>query len=600
MPPSSPPLGQVLAGPLASRLGPKPMLMLPGDDSTNTPFIESATNIILANHMNPALAPHLFRRHILPVIPVPGDRCFIPMKPEYFVSWAERHFVAYKTRYDRHGDPNDVVRPMTKEVANVCLNSLEFTLAMPHIKRTYPIPLPVIPADGGAMTLCTPGFHPSTGAFVFEADFPKNPEYLTPESTLISSGGYYDDHLTLHEAVTRLHQLHAYMPFSDWSEPFLPTEDSPFFHPEKEPSPIRLSRSLAVQIMAMLAMFAGGCIPSQASRLGFCYNANQQRSGKTLLGKIVVYPVCGTCATQSWRESDEDMIKLLDSETLAATTYIFFDNVRGVVASPPLEGFMTTPLWTGRILGRSEMFKAENNALLILTGNNTQLGSDMQERTLIIDLYVESADRQDRDGSSISREHRLDDIWLSDVENRRSILSALWAIVRHWDAAGRPLASGRPRRGFDVFCEILGGMVQFAGFGDPLERPANLENSGDTESQDIRSLVEHCSFGVRARSCSFQEVVHILWEKGLLPWCLHGREEYVEDLQKVSLKLNDASNSRLGMLLQRNCSGDRGSTHRFKTPEGHMRTIRFYSRGKGRARRYHFDEITPGTSTPSR
>jgi hypothetical protein len=122
-------------------------------------------------------------------------------------------------------------------------------------------------------------------------------------------------------------------------------------------------------------------------------------------------------------------------------------------------------------------------AFVLLTGNNCNIGTDMQERLLMCDLYVEDADRQERD-TDIPKEHILDDVWLSRPENRRDILSALWTIVRHWDAAGRPQATGRPRRGFDEWCYIFGGMVEFAGFGDALATP-ELENCGDSEGTDF-------------------------------------------------------------------------------------------------------------------
>lgn len=589
MPPAAAKLREVLAGPHAATLGPLPKILLPGDDHYMSEFIHEAASIITTSHDKPELAPHLYRRDCLPIIPLPGTRRFGEMKPEYFQTWAERHFAPYKIRYDKYGDPYDVLRSMTKEVARACLESLEFTHTMPPIKRTYPVPVPII-TDGGPLHLCTPGYHQATGAYVFPSDFPPDPALIASDG-MVSSGGYYDDHMTLREAVCFLHSLHAQMPFSDWSEPFTPSEDNPFHDPEDPRKTIRLSRSLAVQIMSMLALFAGGCVPPQASRLGILYNANKQRSGKTLLGKIAVSSVYGHCKLQSWRESEEDMIKLLDSETIAATTYIFFDNIRSLIASAPLEGFMTTAVWTGRVLGQSQMFEAENNAIILLSGNNSSLGADMQERTLICDLYVETADRQERE-TTISRDSRIDDVWLANVTNRRRILSALWSIVRHWDAAGRPLASGRPRRGFDVWCEILGGMVEFAGFGDALERPTNLENCGDSETDDIRTLVEYASRDCRARACTFQEIVHICWEKGLLPWCLHGKEDWDTDLNRTTLKLNDSSNSRMGVLLQRNCSGERGEVHVFRQPDGSTRHIRFYCRGKGRSRRYHFDDVS--------
>lgn len=591
--PAARPLREVLAGPHAAAHGPLPKLQLPGDDSYLSPFIETAADIIAEAHsLRPDTAPLLFRRSIVPIIPVPGDNRFIPMKAEYFVSWAERHFRTYKIRYDASGDPHDVLRPMTKENGRSMLESLDFTMAMPPIKRTFPIPVPLIPEDGGPMKLCPPGYEPDSGSFVFDADFPHLPEMLNPADGLAGSDGYYDDRMTLRDGVTGLHRIFHRMPFSDWSEPQPVTEDSPFYDPENPHATHRFSRSLAVQIMSMLAMFAGGCVPPQASRLGFAVNANIQRSGKTLCVKIAVGAVFGSCKLQSWRENDEDMIKILDAETLAASSYLVFDNIRSLIASGPLEGFMTTPVWTGRILGQSEMFKAENNAVMFFTANNASLGTDMQERTLIVDLYVETADRQNR-GEEIPRADRLDDVWLSKPENRRHILSCLWAIVRHWEAARRPRATGLARRGFEEWCETIGGMVEFAGFGDPLEKPTDLENCGDSETEDIRALVEYVSDGVRHAELTFQGIVHICWERGLIPWCMHGNEDYMEDMGKVSLRLNSASISRFGILLQRNCSGQRGSVHAFRTADGKFRHVRFRCQGKGRSRRFHFEEITP-------
>jgi hypothetical protein len=599
------PLREVMAGADSERTGPIPKLLLPGDGQLMSPFIEDLADLIVESHeKHPERTPHLYRRDIVPVFPMASilgsqtkrlsklakthARRFIEMKAEYFLSWVDRHCAPYKVRHDRAGNPFDVVKPMPKEVARACLESHDFTMKLPPIERTYPTPMPVIEEDG-ELTLCRPGYNPESGTYVFPADWDARKDYFAEGDGMVSSHGIYDDTLSLRDAINRLHALYQRFPFSDWSAPFIPTEESPFYDPENPDGEIRLSRSLSVQIMAMLAVFAGGCVPSQASRLGFIANANKQRSGKTLLIKMITTPIYGQFKAQSWRDEEENMLKVLDSETLAGGTYICFDNVRGLIASQPLEGFMTTPAWTGRILGRSEMFTAENHVNVFLTGNNASVGADMQERLLFIDLYVETADRQDRE-TELTPEEEIDDVWLAKAENRRDILSALWAIVRHWDAAGRPAATGSPRRGFSTWCRILAGMVEFAGFGDALERPV-LENAGDSETDDIAALVRILSDGVRARQCTFQEIVHTCWEKGLFPWLMHGREEYVEDIEKNSLRLNDPCKSKFGLLLQRNCSGTRGEVHVIRATGQPERRIKFYCRGKGRGRRFHFDEL---------
>jgi len=58
----------------------------------------------------------------------------------------------------------------------------------------------------------------------------------------------------------------------------------------------------------------------------------------------------------------------------------------------------------------------------------------------------------------------------------------------------------------------------------------------------------------------------------------------------ITIKLNDASNARLGPLLQRNCSGERGEIHVFKSKDT-CRRVRFSCQGKGRHRRFVFEEI---------
>ena len=69
--------------------------------------------------------------------------------------------------------------------------------------------------------------------------------------------------------------------------------------------------------------------------MGFIYNASAPRSGKSLLAKIATAPVYGSFKAQPWREDEESMIKILDSEVLAASPYICFDNIRGLLASSP-------------------------------------------------------------------------------------------------------------------------------------------------------------------------------------------------------------------------------------------------------------------------
>ncbi|MEI6178307.1 MAG: hypothetical protein WCS43_15550, partial [Verrucomicrobiota bacterium] len=506
----------------------------------------------------------------------------------YFISWATEHFIPVKMKTNRAGLDFEVVHDMTEQTARNLLGDLDFIDTLPPIHRIYPCPVPYINA-ADAMVLCTPGYDPSTGTYIFPGPLePQPPDPARPPLThLLSSDGYFDDSMTLGEAFWRLYDLHHHFPFADWGELVIPEEGHALHAYDSTTGDhrgYRRSRSLAVHIGAMLAIFAGNCVPSGASRMIFAYNANSQRSGKSLLASIAASPVHGAFKTQSWRADEESLIKILDSEVIAGSPYICFDNVRGLIASQALEGFITAAIWTGRHLGRTEMFSAENNSQIIITGNNINSGTDIHHRALWCNLYVEEADPQSR----IIDAPIIDSTWLTNVTNRHHILSALWAIVRHWDHAGRPLATGKPLQGFDTWGRIIGGMVEFAGFGDMLERP-KLENAGDTEAEDITTLVKNL-WTQHFHDYTFAEIIHTCWENGYFHWNIHGREETFSlregNPSVASIRLNDQCLSRMGILLGRHAT-ERGTVHNFTCPVSRQRvTVRFHRRGSGRHRRF--------------
>lgn len=572
-----------LTGPASARYGPLPKIQLPGDNELQKSFNASAAAALKGSG--------LYRRDILPVIPV--ENRLIEMSAAQFITWATDHFIPYKIRLDRQGMPFEVVHDMTKQHAENCLIDQNFYLDLPPIHKMHPAPVPLI-NDADSLILATPGYDPSTGTYVFEGPLqPQPPDPTRPLITgPIDSGGYYDDAMTLSEAFWHLQDIHASFPFADWEEEIHTPQPGDPLHAYDpvtgDHRSYQLSRSFAVHIGAMLSVFAAGCVPSVAPRMGFVYDANMRRSGKTLLAKIIVSIVHGQFKSQPWREEEESLIKILDSEIIAGSPYICFDNVRGLIESPALESLLTSSTWTGRHLGRSEMFTAENNMVLIITGNNVTLNPDLMERTLWVELFCEDADPQSR----IDPPFILDDVWLTNIDNRRRLLSALWSIVRHWDYAGRPLASGKPRRGFETWGRIIGGMVEFAGFGDMLA-PAKLENAGDTENDDINALVRHLWDGGAGahRDFTYAEVVHVCWQEGIFPWNMQGKEETyaLRDGQPhvITLRLNDTCNSRMGLLLKRH-TPERGSVHAFRPQPGEdIVRVRFSARGKGRHKRFY-------------
>jgi len=348
---------------------------------------------------------------------------------------------------------------------------------------------------------------------------------------------------------------------------------------------IKQSRSMAVQVAAMLSQFAGACVPRGANRMGFIYNANSQRSGKTLLAKIAIMTIYRSFKAQAWKGEEDDLAKVVDAEVLAGSTYLCFDNVRGYVGSQSLEGLMTSPDWTGRVLGKTQMFTAENRLTLFITGNDCIVSPDMAHRCLLCDLFVSEGNVQER-----RVERLIDEVWLQNLANRTRVLSCLWAIVRHWHAAGMPDASSfgyKPRLGFERWGEVIGGMVVFAGFGDPLE-PVQLENAGDSEDRNIRSLVQKLAdLNLTDRQeYKFQTIVNICHENGFFDWRLDGREV------DGDYKLTHKANSSLAKLLLKFAPSKEARAYRFEEGDDRF-TVFFSNAGVGRERRY-IVELKPG------
>lgn len=384
---------------------------------------------------------------------------------------------------------------------------------------------------------------------------------------LLSSGGRYDDSMTLEEATEFLRELLEEFPFSDWVEIERADVDGG--------GKVRQSRSMAVQIAAMLSQFAGACVARGSNRMGFIYNANSQRSGKTLLAKIAIMPLYKSFKAQSWKTKEDDLQKVVDSEVLAGSTYICFDNVRGYVGSQSLEGLMTTPQWTGRVLGETRMFTAENRLTLFVTGNDCMVSPDMNHRCLTCDLFVQEQDVQER-----SVKNLIDEVWLQDLDNRRKILSALWAIARHWYAAEMPTATSygfKPRRGFERWGDVIGGMVAFAGFGNCLQS-VKLENAGDSEDRNISRLVQKLvdmALG-DVHKYKFQDLVNVCYDEDIFLWKLKGRAD-----SDNNFKLDPSANSSFGILMSKYAPA-KGRTFRFKPGE----TILFSHEGEGRDKRF--------------
>src|SRR5262249_34338426 len=173
--------------------------------------------------------------------------------------------------------------------------------------------------------------------------------------------------------------------------------------------------------------------------------------------------------------------------------------------------------------------------------------------SLFVELFMENERAEDREFRRI-----LDDAALPSM--RSEILGALWAFVREWDAAGRPKPS-RTHSSFSRWADIIGGVVEPAGSGCPLET-AEIQSATDIDGADMRELVNVLA---DSEPLKFENLVELSRKHGLF-------ERIIGSESDGDLRPSDKST--FGKLLKRYDRRVFGEGKRFVVDgKGHSRTF---------------------------
>lgn len=322
-------------------------------------------------------------------------------------------------------------------------------------------------------------------------------------------------------------------------------------------------RSIAVAVAGVIGFFAAGLLPVGSLRPVFVVLANGEGAGKTMLVKVMVFPTFGTVPIGTRPEREEEFEKVLLTQVREGKSLLFLDNLRGHLASSRLEAFVSSEQWSGRVLGRSESYVGQNLSTVFVTGNGLTLSPDTRRRSLIVELHLAVERAEDRVFSQ-----RLDDEKLRSL--RPKILAAAWALVRAWEAAGRP-SCNREHSAFPAWGEIIGGIVESAGFGCCLETPVTIAGL-DQDGDDMRRLVEAMaeSSSSRTLTVKFNDLVRMACRLGCFEHVL-GDDDQTGNGLDLDVKLSPSQRSKLGRHLQR-YNKRQISGYRFViTDKGHAR-----------------------------
>lgn len=408
-----------------------------------------------------------------------------PMEAKSFVTWVEQFVRVMKwagTGKDRRLESAS----MTEASASLILVSVQFLRHLNPIRRVNLVRQPVI-RESGNLELLPIGY---------------DSEFATVTVGEIS----FDESMPLDEALLLLDDL-----------------QKEFAWPREDPM-----RSRSIALSAQLAVFGDMMLAPAHQRPVWIYGANREGAGKTLLIRMAVCPTFGPAVIGPPPDPSRSdaLTKLLASAALAGSPYLIFDNWgKGhVIGNPSLEAFITSSTYSDRVLGVSKMFTVEKQCLVFISGNGARVSPDMRRRSLVVDLEVVEARSEDREIKNPMGEPEI-------LKDRPKILAALWAIIREWNAKGRPDGSFR-HGSFAMWSKMFGGMIESIGLPNPCELTKLV---ADDTLRDMQKLVVEAvemSFDESGKTFTSAELMDFSRERGYFSWILSDEPPESENVKR--------------------------------------------------------------------
>jgi hypothetical protein len=193
----------------------------------------------------------------------------------------------------------------------------------------------------------------------------------------------------------------------------------------------------------------------------FIISASAPSSGKSLLSALTGL-LTGQQVVTWPGDNEEELEKVITATFRKESGAVVFDNIPEgeVIGSARLAALLTSPVWSGRILGGSNMGSWPNDRLWIATGNNLRVGGDIASRSVSIRLKPTVPHPEERTGFAIPNLQG----WIMDSANRARLLEHLLVLVADWVAAGTPRDTNVPAmRQFTPWAQGVGGFLAHHG-----------------------------------------------------------------------------------------------------------------------------------------
>lgn len=248
----------------------------------------------------------------------------------------------------------------------------------------------------------------------------------------------------------------------------------------------------------------------------FLNSASMPGSGKTALAQVpgVLHGGEIPAVMPEPPRDDEELTKRIVGVLQAGQELAIFDNVNRKLDSSILAGLATSTTFSGRALYQQEPLSLPNRTQWVFTANNPVMSKEFERRFLLIRLDPGVENPQ-------NRTFRHPDLHQWILAHRPELLWAVLVLVRSWQAAGSP-SGAVLEGGMRQFCEVLGGLTEFLGFGPVFANRTELTEQAGGDDQDLGDALA-CWFGAHATRSVTASDLGQLWEKaGVQPAGLNG------------------------------------------------------------------------------
>ncbi len=216
-------------------------------------------------------------------------------------------------------------------------------------------------------------------------------------------------------------------------------------------------------------------------------NGNKAGVGKTTLARTLAAIAEGSEPSAiSFIANEDEMEKQLATRIDAGDRIVIVDNAKtsAPISSAVLERSITAPRLVFRRLGsNSEIARAQNDVLFVLTMNMTQLGPDLRRRALPLNLEVT--------GNVRHAGYTVDDPVGAVLAARADILGELAGMVVRWVEAGMPVPEDAATHSTSAaWARQVDGILRHAGMLGFLSNQAESEHAFDPDYDALREVCE--------------------------------------------------------------------------------------------------------------